>query len=660
MKRKYVKHFFLLMSLSLCIFSSDIDFNSEYRKNTQIVKESAINLPKIDRFPSPLDISYLQEELGPEFPSYDPDSYEHWQIDVRSCDLRKYDLSDREYDLMHANYDSNTIWPDPLPFAFDPDLIIEMGKDPGLNISTLHDQNIKGQGIGVAIIDNPLLVDHTEYYDRVQLYEEINFASADPADMHGCTTTSIAVGKNTGVAPEAKLYFIAVDRYDPSEGEQNFAYSAQAIDRILEINEQLPEEEKIRVISMSHGWGSNSLGFIEIEAAVRRAMNAGIYVVTACHHLHYYYDSYGLGRDPDKDPNMISSYGYPMWVKNNWMFELPDKILTPMDSLTVASPIGTDAYTFYREGGESWTIPYIAGVYALACQVNPNITPQIFEDIMYNTAIPIEAEWDNIIMPIGRVINPTGIMDVLENSLTESDTIAPTITITNPITNNIYHNYQLLVEYSISEPVTRTIYIDNQLYNGPLRNNTVLDFSEGSHEITIIATDLAGNIGRAEVIFTVDMLPMIEITSPTATPHLGGMVDLYYELYHADTLELYLDDELQEMEISNGMTIHSSGYGTHNITLIAYDNQGNMVKDTVIFSTNPFRYGDVNADGEVDIVDALLTAQYYVYLDPEDFIVPEAADVNDDDYIDIIDAFLIAQYYAGIIIEFPIEIIWPV
>ena len=117
---------------------------------------------------------------------------------------------------------------------------------------------------------------------------------------------------------------------------------------------------------------------------------------------------------------------------------------------------------------------------------------------------------------------------------------------------------------------------------------------------------------------------------------------------------------MYKRQVISGMIITNLGYGSHNITLIAYDDQGNSAMDTVIFTTYQFQYGDVNADGEVDIVDALLTAQYYVYLDPEDFIVPEAADVNDDDYIDIIDAFLIAQYYAGIIIEFPIEIIWPV
>jgi hypothetical protein len=49
-----------------------------------------------------------------------------------------------------------------------------------------------------------------------------------------------------------------------------------------------------------------------------------------------------------------------------------------MDSRCTASPTGTEDYAFYREGGWSWCIPYIAGLYALACQVRPEITPEVF------------------------------------------------------------------------------------------------------------------------------------------------------------------------------------------------------------------------------------------------------------------------------------------
>ena len=62
--------------------------------------------------------------------------------------------------------------------------------------------------------------------------------------------------------------------------------------------------------------------------------------------------------------------------------------------------------------------------------------------------------------------------------------------------------------------------------------------------------------------------------------------------------------------------------------------------------------GDVNGDNTVTIVDALITAQYYVGLNPPVF-VQAAADVNCSGSIDIIDALLIAQKYVGLVTAFP-------
>jgi hypothetical protein len=60
--------------------------------------------------------------------------------------------------------------------------------------------------------------------------------------------------------------------------------------------------------------------------------------------------------------------------------------------------------------------------------------------------------------------------------------------------------------------------------------------------------------------------------------------------------------------------------------------------------------GDVNNSGGIDIIDALMIAQYYVGLDPSGFIV-SAADANCSGSIDIIDALLVAQYYVGLVSE---------
>lgn len=60
--------------------------------------------------------------------------------------------------------------------------------------------------------------------------------------------------------------------------------------------------------------------------------------------------------------------------------------------------------------------------------------------------------------------------------------------------------------------------------------------------------------------------------------------------------------------------------------------------------------GDVNDSGEVDIIDALMIAQYYVGLNPSGF-VSSAADVNCSGDIDIVDALLVAQFYVGLVSE---------
>jgi endoglucanase len=58
--------------------------------------------------------------------------------------------------------------------------------------------------------------------------------------------------------------------------------------------------------------------------------------------------------------------------------------------------------------------------------------------------------------------------------------------------------------------------------------------------------------------------------------------------------------------------------------------------------------GDVNGSGAVDIVDALLVAQYYVGLSVPNFNA-SVADTNCSGSIDIVDALRIAQYYVGLL-----------
>ena len=157
---------------------------------------------EIVRHPSVADYTKMSDRGKiSTFPSFNTASQKGWQVDVRSCDLSALDLRDRLNDLLQADFDSKTIWPSQLPSGFDYKRIIELGKNPGLGVRSLHAKGINGKNVGIAIIDQPLLVDHAEYKDRLKLYEEINIDSSWEAAMHGPAVASIAVGKTVGVAP---------------------------------------------------------------------------------------------------------------------------------------------------------------------------------------------------------------------------------------------------------------------------------------------------------------------------------------------------------------------------------------------------------------------------------------------------------------------------
>ncbi len=82
---------------------------------------------------------------------------------------------------------------------------------------------------------------------------------------------------------------------------------------------------------------------------------------------------------------------------------------------------------------------------------------------------------------------------------------------------------------------------------------------------------------------------------------------------------------------------------------------GSTPEPTAIVTPAPTQVsarGDANGNGNVDIVDALLIAQYYVGLNPSGFIASNA-DTNCSGGIDIVDALLVAQLYVGLIPGFP-------
>ena len=260
--------------------------------------------------------------------------------------------------------------------------VLQLGMNPGLGVRDLHAEGITGEGINVAIIDQNLLLDHPEFSGKIVKYQDVGTEQpADRGSMHGPAVTSLLVGETIGTAPGAHVYYAAAPSW-----HLDARYDADALHWIIEENQKLPQEEKIRVVSVSaapSGEGSQYTHTEAWEAAYQEAMEAGILVID-CTHEHRvtapcYYDLH----DPDNPATCI-----PGWPQAGY-YE-PDETLihVPAPRRTTAEEYekGKFSYQYDGQGGLSWTVPYLAGVLAMGWQINPHLTASQLLDLVYESA----------------------------------------------------------------------------------------------------------------------------------------------------------------------------------------------------------------------------------------------------------------------------------
>ncbi len=82
--------------------------------------------------------------------------------------------------------------------------------------------------------------------------------------------------------------------------------------------------------------------------------------------------------------------------------DFPGYVLLVPTNRTTASHNGPEVYTYWTNGGMSWAAPYLAGLAALAYQVNPEIKPKTIVELWLQTAVRTDA---------GPIVNPTGFIE---------------------------------------------------------------------------------------------------------------------------------------------------------------------------------------------------------------------------------------------------------
>lgn len=296
---------------------------------------------------------------------------------------------------------TNVIWPTPdkMPDGFDPTKILEQAKTP------VYKPNTTGKGINIAVMDNSLDVSNQEYADNIKFFQGPLSKENMPPNKHSSMVMGHLVGKSTGMAPDANVYYFTKITYQDVK-KLNKEY-ANVLRSIIKFNREQKPENKIHILSCS--WGARQKYSPEIVALLNQLEKDGVKIILCDSDCE---EATLSGRDfmPCNNPNMtniqpdVQKEGQELLHMANISFDSDKVIGIPTNMRT--TPLESNGWQYRISGGESSSAPYIAGVYACALEGNQLFMTrtnwqQELNDILKSTAIQTDQG--------NYVINPKGI-----------------------------------------------------------------------------------------------------------------------------------------------------------------------------------------------------------------------------------------------------------
>ena len=132
----------------------------------------------------------------------------------------------------------------------------------------------------------------------------------------------------------------------------------------------------------------------------------------------YGFETGGANRDPKGDIESAEAYEAGAFWKEDSENKIPpefleNQLLVPMDHRTVADFTDGTSYRFEgNDGGMSWSTPWLAGMYVLAKQADPDITPEKF----WKTALETADNCTNNDSGkfVGKIVNPQRLIEAIK------------------------------------------------------------------------------------------------------------------------------------------------------------------------------------------------------------------------------------------------------
>lgn len=172
------------------------------------------------------------------------------------------------------------------------------------------------------------------------------------------------------------------------------------------------------------------------------------------------------------------------------------------------------------------------------------------------------------------------------------DTIPPTVMVSTPI-DGLYTNVaQLTVSGTVNETVASVTVASTSLSTGKLRTASVnglnftltdLQLSEGNNSITIEATDLAGNKGRATLSVTLDTVaPQLSVIGPADGALLNNGQITFGGSATEPVVSVLINGIIAQPAADGGYTLPVTlAEGSNTLTVTATDRAGNRTTSSI-------------------------------------------------------------------------------
>jgi len=171
------------------------------------------------------------------------------------------------------------------------------------------------------------------------------------------------------------------------------------------------------------------------------------------------------------------------------------------------------------------------------------------------------------------------------------DTTPPTISIVSP-ENKTYTVNNVSLTFTVSKQTLWIGYsLDDQANVAITGNTTLTGLSDGTHNLTVYATNIFGNIGSSvRVHFTIDTtLPSISILSPENKTYDTTKIPLNFTVNETVSWMGYSLDGQANVTIAGNTTLTGLSDGMHSLVVYARDTAGYTgASETIHFSIEAF------------------------------------------------------------------------